>query len=246
MTRETLSIPTADGTCPASLWKPAGTGPWPAVIVFMDGLGIRPAIWEIGERLASTGYLVLMPDLYYRSGPYEPMIAAEIFGNADKRAELGKKFMGAIDQAAIVRDARAFLDLLAARGDVVQPKVGVVGYCMGGGFALAVAGSYPDRIAAAAAYHPANLATDLPTSPHLLAPKIRAQVYVGGASEDAHFPDEQKQRLAAALDAAGVVNTVETYPCKHGWVPSDTPVHDPAGAEKHWQTLGALLANALR
>jgi carboxymethylenebutenolidase len=117
---------------------------------------------------------------------------------------------------------------------------------MGGFMSLTAAGTYPDRIAAAASYHGGRLATDAPDSPHLLAPKIKARVYVAGAIEDASFPDEQKARLAEALREAGVEHQIETYPAKHGWVPRDTPVHDAAEAERHYETLFALFDKTLR
>jgi carboxymethylenebutenolidase len=101
-------------------------------------------------------------------------------------------------------------------------------------------------VAAAASYHGGGLATDAPDSPHLLAPRIKARVYVGGAIEDRGFDDTQKQRLEDALTQAGVAHTVETYNAKHGWVPTDTPVHDPVAAEKHWQTLFDLFDGALK
>ena len=116
---------------------------------------------------------------------------------------------------------------------------------MGGGLSLRAAAHYPDRIVAAAAYHPARLATDLPDSPHLLAPKIKARVYVAGAIEDQSFPDDMKARFTEALEKAGVEHTVVTYPAKHGWVPTDTPVHDAACAARHYETLFALFDGAL-
>jgi carboxymethylenebutenolidase len=107
---------------------------------------------------------------------------------------------------------------------------------------LAAAGTYPDRIAVAASYHASGLATDAPDSPHRLAPRMRARVYVAGAIEDAGFPDEMKARLEQALTEAGVDHLVETYPARHGFVLRDTPTYDPAAAERHWKTLPALLA----
>lgn len=242
----TIRITTEDGTCPAHVFQPSGTGPWPAVLFFMDGLGIRPALFEMGERLAAHGYYVILPDLYYRSGPYEPMDARRVFSDPDMRQTLFQKFMGKLGQANAMRDTRAVLAFLAGQPAVAPGKIGATGYCMGGGLALAAAGHFPDRFAAVAAYHPGNLATDAPDSPHLLAPKIQARVYVGGASDDPSFPDAMKARLEAALRDAGVAHTVETYPARHGWVPSDTPVHDAAQAERHWQTLFALLDGALQ
>jgi carboxymethylenebutenolidase len=125
--------------------------------------------------------------------------------------------------------------------------VGVTGYCMGGLMALTAAGTYPDRVAAAASYHGARLASDAPESPHLLAPRMKARIYVGGATDDPTFPDdEMKPRLEEALTEAGVDHRVETYPARNGWVPRDTPVHDAAAAERHWQTLFALLDSTLK
>jgi carboxymethylenebutenolidase len=240
-----IEITTRDGSCPSHVYRPTGSGPWPAVLVFMDGVGIRPAMLEIGEQLASHGYFVLLPDLFYRSGPYEPMDAHTVFSDPEQRKVLMAKFIGPTTPAKIMDDTRYFLDYLAAQPDVVPGGVGTTGYCMGGLMSLTAAGTYPDRIAAAASYHGGRLATDAPDSPHLLAPKIAARVYIAGAIEDASFPDEMKARLEAALTDAGVDHLIETYPARHGWVLRDTPVYDAAATERHWQTLLALFAAKL-
>jgi carboxymethylenebutenolidase len=240
-----VEITTQDGTCPAFVYRPHGTGPWPAVLVFMDGLGIRPAMLEIGERLADNGYFVLLPDLYYRSGPYEPMNARTVFTDPEQRKILMEKFFALATPAGIMSDTAAFLDYLAAQGDVKPGGIGTTGYCMGGLMSLTAAGTYPDRIAAAASYHGGGLASDAADSPHLLAPRIKARVYVAGAVEDQSFPDDMKDRLEAALTAAGVDHRIETYPAKHGWVLRDTPVYDAAAAQRHWQTLLALFRDRL-
>jgi carboxymethylenebutenolidase len=244
MTR--VEIQTKDGSCPSYVYRPAGSGPWPAVLVFMDGVGIRPAMLEVGERLAGYGYLALVPDLFYRSGPYEPMNPRTVFADPEQRKVLLEKFFSLATQANIMSDTAAFLDYLAAQPDVQPGGVGVAGYCMGGLMSLTAAGTYPDRIAACASYHGSRLATDAPASPHLLAPKIKARVYVGGASEDQSFPDDMKARLEEALTNAGVEHQIETYPAKHGWVLTDTPVYDANAAERHWQTLLVLLDETLR
>ncbi len=241
-----VDIKTKDGTCPSYVYRPTGSGPWPSVLVFMDGLGIRPAMLEVGQRLATHGYLVLLPDLFYRSGPYEPMDPHTVFSDPEKRKILLSKFFGPATQANIMSDTRAFLDFLAAQPDGKPGPVGTTGYCMGGLMSLTAAGTYPDRIAATASYHGGRLATDAPESPHLLAPKIRSRVYIAGAIEDASFPDEMKARLEDALTKAGVDHTIETYPAKHGWVFRDTPVYDAAAAERHWQSLIALFDGVLR
>jgi carboxymethylenebutenolidase len=235
-----IEIKTKDGICPSYVYRPKVEGPWPAVLVFMDGLGIRPAMLELGERLATYGYLVLLPDLFYRSGPYEPMDPHTVFTDPEKRKVLMEKFFAKATAPNIMSDTSAFLDYLAAQKDVKPGATRVTGYCMGGFMSLMAAGTFPERIAAAASYHAGRLATDDPASPHLLAPKIKCPVYVGGAMEDASFPDDMKMRLEEAFTKAKVNHKIETYPAKHGWVFRDTPVYDAAAAERHWKTLIAL------
>ncbi|HEX5385736.1 MAG TPA: dienelactone hydrolase family protein [Gemmatimonadales bacterium] len=248
MTRVTsteIEIRTRDGICRSFVFRPEGRGPWPAVLVYMDGIGIRPAMLELGERLATHGYFVLLPDLYYRSGPYDPMDARTVFTDPAARAVLTEKFMAHATADNVMSDTAAFLDWLAAEPDVLPGGIGVVGYCLGGRMAFIAAGTFPDRIVAAAAYHPSRLATDAPDSPHLLAPRIKARVYIGGASDDASFPEEMQRRLDEALTAAGVEHVVETYPAKHGWVFRDTAAYDTGAAERHWETMVGLFARAL-
>lgn len=241
-----IEIATRDGLCPSHVYRPAGTGPWPAVLVFMDGLGIRPAMLQVGERLASHGYFVLLPDLYYRAGPYEPMDPKAVFADPGRRKAVMEKFFPLASSANIMSDTRALLDYLGAQRDVSRGGIGITGYCMGGRLALIAAGTYPERIAAAASYHGGRLANDDPDSPHLLAPKMKARVYVAGAIEDQSFPDDMKARLEKALTDAGVDHRIETYPARHGWVFSDFPVYDAAASERHWQTMLALFESKLR
>jgi carboxymethylenebutenolidase len=241
-----FAIRTVDGICPAHVYRPAGAGPWPAVLVFMDGLGIRPAVLELGERLATNGYFVLLPDLFYRSGPYAPMNPHTLFTDPEQRKILMDKFVAKATPANVMSDTRAFLDYLALQPDVKPGGIGTTGYCMGGLMSLTAAGTYPDRIKATASFHGGRLATDAPDSPHLLATRILSRVYVAGAIDDPSFPDDMKQRLEAALADAGVEHTIETYPARHGWVFRDTPVHDAAAAERHWTSLLALLEATLK
>jgi carboxymethylenebutenolidase len=241
-----VEIKTRDGVCPSYVYRPAGGGPWPAVIVYMDGVGIRPAMLELGERLATHGYFVLLPDMFYRAGPYEPMNARTVFTDPDQLKMLREKFFAAVSQEFSMSDTRAFLDFLDAQPDVKRGGIGTTGYCMGGRTSIVAAGTYPDRIVAAASYHGSRFVLDAPDSPHLVVPKIRARVYIAGASDDAGFPDDQKAQLEEALTKAGVDHLIETYPAKHGWVLPDTPVYDEACAERHWKTLVALLDAKLK
>jgi carboxymethylenebutenolidase len=240
------SIQTADGLCPSYIFRPEGTGPWPGVLVYMDGIGIRPAMLDLGERLATHGYFVLLPDLFWRAGPYEPMNAKTVFSNPDELKTLREKFMPAASQAKIMSDTVAYLDFLAAQRDVKPDVFGVTGYCMGGRMALVAAATYSDRIVAAGAYHPGRLVTDDADSPHLLLSKIKARVYIGRASEDASFSDEALVAVEDALKKGAVDYKLETSPAKHGWVLTDTPVYNEEQAAKHWETLVALLDSKLK
>jgi carboxymethylenebutenolidase len=246
MEMKEVSIPTPDGHARAFTFHPQGTGPWPAVIFYMDAPAIRPALFTMCERLAGHGYFVLLPDMFWRAGPYGPIDLAEVFKDEAKRRAVFGPLMASTSPEKAMSDTGAFLDWLGRQLQVKGGQVGVTGYCMGAGFALRAAGNFPTRVAAAAGFHGGNLATDAPDSPHLLAPKIKAKVYIGGADEDAGFPPAQADRLAEALTAAGVDNTVEIYEgARHGYAPPDMPVYDEAASERHWKELLKLLGETL-
>ena len=245
MPRREVKIETRNGVCPASVFTPeANAGPWPAVIFFMDGLGIRPVMCEMGQRLADGGYFVLLPDLFYRQGSYPPKVPSQIFSDPKLREEL-MKLIATLDRDRKISDAAAFTKFLPSQPDVKGNRFGATGYCMGGNCSLTAAGALPDKFAAVASFHGGNLATDKPDSPHLYVGKITGRVYVAGAIEDASFPDEQKQRLEKALTDAGVNHLVETYAgARHGFAVPDLPAFDLAAAERHWEALFRLFRKA--
>ena len=229
---------------PVHVFTPSGTGPWPAVIFYMDAGGIRPALAEMAGRIASAGYVVLLPDLFYRYGAYGPFVPREVFAG-DFRAILGP-LMATTNNLKAAGDTAALFGLLDGRSDVKGGKIGVTGYCMGGGMAMAVAGRYPERVAAAASFHGGRLATDDPASPHLLAPAIKAEVYVAAAEDDASYPPDMAARFEAALAGGGVPYRAETYTgCSHGWTKPDFPVYDGAAATRAHDELVALLRRNL-
>ncbi len=244
MPHSTVEIETPDGRCPTEVFTPEGSGPWPAAIVFMDAFGMRPAVMELGERLASAGYVALVPNIFYRIPPvvFDPHTA---FSDPVTRADLMGRVIPSAGPANAARDMEGWLAWLGTQPYVVHGPIGLVGYCMGGRLALSMAGRFGERIAAAASYHGGGLATDSPESPHLLAPRIRARVYVAGATQDRSFDDAQKARLEHALTEAGVDHRIETYPARHGWVLRDTAEHDEAQTERHWQTLLDLFGETL-
>jgi carboxymethylenebutenolidase len=242
-----VAIPTPDGDARAYLFRPDGEGPWPAVIFYMDAPAIRPALFGMCERLAHHGYVVLLPDMFWRLGPYEPIDFRAAMQDEESRRAIFGRFMASTDPDKSNRDSGAFLAWLSAQPEVKGEKVGCTGYCMGAALALRAAGAYPDRVAAAAGFHGGRLATDEHDSPHLLAPRIKARVYVAGADHDAGFPPEQADRLRAALTAAGVDNVVEIYAgARHGYAAPDMPAFDEAASERHWRELLALLDRTLK
>jgi carboxymethylenebutenolidase len=243
-----ISLPTPDGEARAFVFTPnQGSGPWPAAMIFMDAPAIRPALFDMGERLAQAGYYVLLPDLFWRAGPYDPPDIAKARAGDPDAVAVFQKLRGSTSVEKQMTDAKACLDYLARQPQAKADKVGVTGYCMGGGIALRAAGMFPDRIAASASFHGGNMATETDASPHRLAPQIRAKVLVAGADEDSGFDDAQCARLDQALKDAGVDAEVGIWRgLKHGWVPSDMAVHDAAGAERHWKALIQLFDETLK
>jgi len=245
MNQQQVSIQAKDGICKAWVLTPEGKGPWPGVVMYMDAFGIRPGMIQMANHIAEQGYVVLLPDLFYRFGAYGPYDPKEVL-KGDFRAIIGP-MMGSTDNHKTAEDTSAFLSYLGSRGDVAGKKVGTVGFCMGGGMALTAAGYYPDQVAAAVSFHGGRLATDEPTSPHLLIPKIKAEVYVAGADNDHGYPPEMAKKIEEELTKAGVRHKCEIYEGKmHGWMKPDMPVYDAPAAERGWKELFALYARTLR
>ena len=245
MTQQSTEIETADGTCPAALSIPIGEGPWPGVIMFPDAGGMRDTMRQMGERLSDLGYVVLVPDFYYRNGPYEPVDMRTAFANKESAEKIMGMMMG-YTADLVVRDATTFVDYLDARPETESGGVGTTGYCMGGRLSLITAANLGERIAAAASFHGGNLAkADDPDSPHRKASGIRAAVYVGGAIEDQSFSDEQKDLLEKSLTDAGVVHTIETYQAHHGFAVPDNPSYDADAAERHWKATEHFFGSVL-
>jgi carboxymethylenebutenolidase len=240
-----VDLQTDDGTLDAYIFQPqTGSGPWPAVVMYMDAFGIRPQLGDMAQRLASHGYVVALPNLYHRT-PFAPFDPKQVAVEGPERARF-KGMVASINGPMVMRDTAAVLAHLDTMPPVARSPLGALGYCMGGGYALAAAGTFPDRVAVAASFHGGALATDKPDSPHLLAPQIRARVYVGAAGIDPTFPEEQRQRLETALTQAGVSHIIETYEnAKHGFAVDGHLVYDKDASERHWQRLLRLLHETL-
>lgn len=247
MTKREIAIRTDDGTASAGLFLPDAAIPAiirPGVLLYMDAFGPRPALDQMAERLAAEGYVVLVPDLFYRFGAYGAFDAKTAFKDEASARQL-RAMIDGTTQAMTIADTGHFLDALSEAG--AQGPAGVVGYCMGGPRALSAAAAHPARIAAAASFHGGHLASDRPDSPHLKADAIRARVYVGAAGVDSSFPPEQAARLVEAFRAAEVDFVLENYVgMAHGWCVPDNGVYDEAGAERHFRRLFTFFGETLK
>ena len=244
MPRESVMLTTPDGRCPVTVVTPEGWTGGPAVIFFMDAGGIRPVVFEMTQRLADAGYLVLLPDLFYRYGSYGPFDPREVL-KGDFRAVLGP-LMATTGNAKAAQDTTALLAYLDTRRDIEGRHVGAIGFCMGGGMAVVAAGTHPDRFAAVASFHGGNLATDAPDSPHTVARSIEARLYIAAATADGSYPPDMAVRLETALREASVSFEAETYPAAHGWMMPDFPVFDAAAAERGWLAMLTFFDRELR
>jgi carboxymethylenebutenolidase len=239
---ERVDLRTQDGVLDVYAFRPeTGQGTWPAVIVYMDAFGIRPDLEVMARRLAASGYFVAVPNLYYRTGAFPAFDPRQVAVEGAERSRF-KGMIASIDGTKVMQDTVAVIDWLDRTGSARTGRLAVVGYCMGGGYALRAAGTFPDRVAVAASFHGGSLATDTPDSPHLLAPRIRAKVYIGAAEIDPSFPGEQQKRLRQALAEAGVEHTLEIYEgAKHGFAVTGHLAYDRDASERHWQRLLTLL-----
>jgi carboxymethylenebutenolidase len=214
--------------------------------MFPDAGGLRDVFRGMGDRMASLGYVTLVPDVYYREGDWAPFDLATAFGDEKERARLFA-IMGTLTNERVIADASAYVDFLLGRPEVAGSMIGTTGYCMGGRMSMLAAGGAESagKIAATASFHGGRIAVaGDPSSPHLAADRIAATVYVAGAVEDGSFTAEQAELLDAAL-AAGVDHTVEFYPAHHGFAVPDHETFDESASDRHWDALQRLYAAAL-
>jgi carboxymethylenebutenolidase len=252
VTETDVDIKTPDGVCNAAFIHPT-TGSHPGVLIWSDAFGLRPALREMGKRLAAEGYSVLVPNPFYRV-TRDPQFntATFSFTNQADRAKL-TPLMGSINaEGAAEKDAAAFIAWLDTQKEVNKSKkIGTQGYCMGGPLVMRTAAAVSNRVGAGGSFHGGGLVTDAPGSPHLLAPKIHARMYFGVAKNDDERQPDAKDKLKAAFEAAKVPAEIEVYPAQHGWCMSDmpagagTPIYSKPDAERAWGKLLALYKTAL-
>ncbi|WP_374578379.1 dienelactone hydrolase family protein [Phenylobacterium sp.] len=241
-----VEVKTPDGVADAALYYPEGKGAWPAVVIWPDVVSLRPAFREMGRRLAQSGYVVLVPNLYYRVKRAPVVEGSFNFANPDDRAKL-TALRPSVTPEGTARDAAAYIAYLDALPQTDRKKkVGTQGYCMGGPLAFYTAGAVPARVGAVASFHGGGLHTDAPTSPHLTLARSHAEYLVLIADNDDQKEPAAKDQIKAALAQAGRPAKVEVYAgVNHGWTVKGGQVYDEPAAEKAWAELLALYKRAL-
>ncbi len=241
MIEHSIEVATPDGRMPTFVVHPDGDGPFPVLLVLMDGLGMREALRDVARERAARGCYVMLPDLYYRAGPIPP-IERDRPGEWERMMALVR----GLGDDMVLRDADALL-AHAGRDPAARPgPAAVMGFCMGGRLSVVVAQGLGERIAAAAGIHPGNLISDGEDSPHLHLDRVRAELYLAIADQDQWCTPEQVTRMEKALVAAGVRHQVEWHPgALHGFgVPGSDVYHEPA-ARRVRERIDALLGRAL-
>ena len=236
-----VTVKTADGACDAVLFHPNAKGKWPAVLIWPDIMGLRPPFRDMGARLASQGYTVLVVNPFYRSA-HAPVIGPSAdFSDPDTRARLSG-YRAAMTNDGIDSDAKSYLAFLDAQSVTDKSRrAGVQGYCMGGALSFRTAAAVSDRIGAVGSFHGGNgLVTDKPASPHLLIAKTNAAFLVCQAQNDDASNPKVKDDLKAAFAAANKTASVDVYAANHGWCVPGGAVYNQAEAERAWSNLGTL------
>lgn len=249
-----VQVKTPDGVCDAVFIHPS-SGSHPGVLIWPDAFGLRPAMRDIGKRIAAEGYSVLVPNPFYRMAK-APVIQDPSSFNFQNQADMAKlqPLMASINApGAAEKDAVAYIAFLDAQPQVNKAKkIGTQGYCMGGPLVVKTAAALPNRVGAGASFHGGGLVTNTPDSPHLLAPKIKARMYFGIASNDDMRQPDAKDKLREAFAAAKVPAEIEVYPgALHGWCVPDMPlqngmpIYSKPDAERAWGKLVALYKSPL-
>lgn len=244
MIETTLDIATRDGAMTTFIVHPERNGPFAPVLFYMDAPGIREELRDMARRLASAGYYVMLPNLYYRSGEME---LGQL--SPDPASTIRQKMMAlmaSIDIPKVMSDTDALVAAIDADAAALKRPIAAMGYCMSGRYAVNAAARFPDRIAAAASLYGVMLMTDQPDSPHVKAREARAELYFACAERDSWAPLDMVAALRDDLAAHKVRAEVEVYPdTEHGFAFPQRPVYAKAAAERHWERLHALFRRNL-
>ena len=242
MIEKHLDIETRDGAMNSFVVYPEENGPHPVVLFYMDAPGKREELHDMARRLASVGYYVVLPNLYYRrtrdfwlQERTEPAMAV-MFGH-----------MRSLTNAMVTQDTESILHFIDAQTEADSNRVGAVGYCMSGPFVVWAAAAFPTRLRCIASVYGANMVTDAADSPHKVVPQVQCASYFACAEHDKWATPEQMATLQAALVAGGAPHRLEWYPgAQHGFAfPLRAGIYDKPSAERHWARLFSLFAKHL-
>ena len=241
MQEQHTTIQTADGAMNTFITCPEEGGPYPAVIFYMDAPGKREELHDMARRIATVGYYVVLPNLYYRD------VSEFHLGMPDATRERMRELMDNLSNAVVCEDTRAILAFLEGEKLASDGPVGAVGYCMSGPFVFAAAAEFRERIKASASLHGVRLFTDEDTSPHLTADRIQGEIYFGCAETDDWAPPEMVEKLDTHLASTGIDYRIEWYPdTAHGFVfPQREGIYHKESAERHWERLFSLFKRNL-
>ena len=245
MIEKEVEIATKAGRMDAFICHPERGHRSPAVVFYMDAPGMREELREMARRLASVGYYVLLPNLYYRSG-IGTALDASVFQEGSRARERMWQLVKSLTNGLVMEDTEAMLDFLAREPAVKAGAAGALGYCMSGPFVFSAAGRFPQRFAAAASIYGVRLVSEEADSPHLLAGQVEGELYFACAEVDKYAPPAMIAKLGTVLDKAGTNYEIEIYPgTEHGFAFPERTCYDRAAAERHWERLFALFGRRL-
>ena len=245
MIERDIEVATPTGRMNGHVAYPEEGGPFPVVLLYMDAPGIRPELHNMASRIATVGYFVLMPNLYYRTDRTVDFPLARMDEPGFRNAMLGK--VRSLDMRMMLEDTDAILQHLQREPKARPGPLGAVGYCMSGRWVFGAAATYPERFAAIASVYGTGLCTDAPDSPHLAAGKIKGEIYFACAENDTYVPLSQIDALRWHLAATKINHRIEIFPgAQHGFVFADRGHYDRSGAERHWERVFAMLERNLK
>lgn len=246
MIEETVDIATNDGEMETFVCRPERSGPWPAIFFLMDAPGVRDELKDMARRLATVGYCVLLPNLYYRAGRDSKDFGADVLEEGSDSHKRMRAIRTKMTIPPVMDDIASLLTYVDAQSDAKPGLVGCHGYCMSGPYALAAAARFPDRVGAAASFYGTWLISDAEESPHLSLGKAKGELYIACAEHDDLAPLPMVAELQALFDKSGVTGELEMYPqVHHGFAFPKRWCYDVAAAERHWERLIALYRRRL-
>jgi carboxymethylenebutenolidase len=247
MQESVVDISTRDGAMNTYIFRPDGDGPFPVVIHYMDSVGVREELSDMCRRLATVGYYVIMPNLYYRLARCVDLDANRLNDPAyEDRVALLWKLNRSLTNTMVEQDTQAVLDFLESEPAARKGKLGVVGYCMSGRFVFRVAGAFPDRVAASASIYGARLISDQADSAHLLASKIKGEMYFACAEHDHYITADTIEQLRNIIRDTRINGSIEIYPeAEHGFAFPSRRLYHKASSERHWERLFTMFRRNL-